>query len=90
MRLMVEATSCPPVINVGSGHSTSVNALMDVIRQETQLDLDVEHVELPHAYVDSTCADLTVARTALGFEPRVSLREGIREVHASFLAQESR
>lgn len=79
IRLMLEADDCPPVINVGSGHATSVNHLIRLVRQVTGRALDVRHTERPAAYVASTCADVSLARRALGFVPAVALADGLAE-----------
>ena len=67
----------PPVINVGSGEPTSLGELADLVNdvtggveivREADRGFDVRH----------TWLDVTLAREALGWTPRTSLREGLR------------
>jgi UDP-glucose 4-epimerase len=65
------------IINVGSGKETSVNEIA-----RTVTELSVTKPELIHnPHHDSgparMCADISLAQRKLGYEPRVSLREGL-------------
>lgn len=86
IRLMLETPHCPPVVNIGSGQSTTVNELVRLIRSEVEPAFSVRYVPAPATYVAVTRADLNIARTALGFEPRMSFRDGLQEVCASLVA----
>ncbi|HUQ30030.1 MAG TPA: NAD-dependent epimerase/dehydratase family protein [Candidatus Paceibacterota bacterium] len=61
------------VLNVGTGRATSVNELADLFGGERE-SLP------PRAEPRASCADISQAKTLLGFEPRVSLKEGIEEL----------
>ena len=66
------------VFNVGSGVPTTVNALAQLV-----LDLTGARVGLAYAApragdIRHSYADISRARQRLGFQPRVSLREGLR------------
>jgi UDP-glucose 4-epimerase len=64
-------------INLGSGHETSINALAEEVGGVCGQTPVVEHIERRPGDVLRLCADSTLARELLGFEPRVSLREGL-------------
>lgn len=67
------------VFNLASGRPV---ALMDMIRTlEKVLDrkASIDHVEEQEGDVPRTWADIEMARSSLGFEPRVELLEGLEE-----------
>ena len=66
----------PPVVNIGSGVPTSLGALADLIA-ELAGGVAVERepdrgFDVPHTWLD-----VTLAREALGWEPTVTLRDGL-------------
>jgi UDP-glucose 4-epimerase len=72
------------VINVGTGRQTSFNRVIELLNRA--LGKSIKPVYLPNPvknYVYHTHADLTKARKLLGYEPAVSLEEGIRRLVAS-------
>src|SRR6201982_2389123 len=67
------------IYNVGSGHARSFNELVDVLNKCLGTNLQPDYIDNPHAhYQNFTQADLTNARSALGYEPRFPLEEGVR------------
>lgn len=82
VRCMVAAATAPglnhAVINVGSGMETGVRELVRQVLEITRSKSEV--VSNPHTDpgVSRMCADLTLAREKLGYQPRVSLAEGLR------------
>ena len=65
------------IINVGSGKETSVN---EIARTVTELSVTKpEIIHNPHhdSGPSRMCADISLAQRKLGYEPRVSLREGL-------------
>jgi UDP-glucose 4-epimerase len=68
------------VINVGSGTETSINDLIRLISKVTGRDPHTLYVGSQDAGVSRMRADLTRARTLLGYEPRVTLEDGLRRV----------
>jgi nucleoside-diphosphate-sugar epimerase len=66
------------ILNVGTGGSETVNALADTIGRV--LDRPVEKLFEPEREADvrQSWADITAARERLGYEPRVSLEDGLR------------
>jgi len=68
------------VINVASGKSSSLLELIALSRQAIGAQaahLEVEHQAERAGDLRASSADLTKARAALGYEPRVSLAEGL-------------
>ncbi|WP_169747735.1 NAD-dependent epimerase/dehydratase family protein [Demequina subtropica] len=72
----------PAVVNCGSGSPTSLAELLELLRAAVGDALRVE--QLPHRGVDpdSTWLDATLAREALGWEPRMALADGIADMWA--------
>lgn len=68
------------VINVGSGTETSINDLVAILEEVTGRTAHVLYNPEANPGVSRMVADLTRARNYLGFQPRVSLREGIRRM----------
>lgn len=79
---MIAASTAPGlddlVINVGSGVGTSVSELVRYIRETT--GMTAEAIENPKTSpgVSQMAADLTLARSKLGYQPYFSLEEGLR------------
>ena len=68
------------IYNLGSGHARSFNELVDVLNKCLGTNLQPDYIDNPHAhYQNFTQADLTNARSALGYEPRFPLEDGVRD-----------
>jgi len=69
------------VFNVGSGQPISISALADVIMKQYGKQVPIDIVDkyrkgdIRHCY-----ADITKIKTRLGFAPKVSMADGIREL----------
>ncbi len=68
------------VINVGSGQETSINDLIQTLEEVTGKEAHVLHNPQASPGVSRMVADLTRARSLLGYRPRVPLHEGIRRM----------
>jgi nucleoside-diphosphate-sugar epimerase len=67
------------VINVGCGQRTSVNDLLETLKEITgRTDIQADYQPPRAGDVLHTLADLTRARELLGYEPRTGLQEGLR------------
>jgi nucleoside-diphosphate-sugar epimerase len=79
---MISAATAPGInhmiLNIGSGVETSIRDLIRLIMQVTSLK--TEAISNPHSDpgVSRMCADLTIAREKLGYQPRFSLEQGLR------------
>jgi nucleoside-diphosphate-sugar epimerase len=66
------------VFNVGCGRRISIRDLWDEIRDILGVDVEAETTDSRPGDVRDSLADLERIRTALGYEARVSLSEGLR------------
>lgn len=68
------------IYNLGSGQARSFNELIDVLNQCLGSNFQPDYFDNPHAhYQNFTQADLKNARSALGYEPRFPLEDGVRD-----------
>jgi UDP-glucose 4-epimerase len=72
------------VCNVAAGARTSLNQLFDAIRAETGTSAMPHYAPPREGDVRDSLASLARTRELLGYEPRVSLREGLRITIESF------
>jgi UDP-N-acetylglucosamine/UDP-N-acetyl-alpha-D-glucosaminouronate 4-epimerase len=72
------------VYNVGSGESVTLNRLLDELRDLLETDIEAEYVAGRPGDVRHTLADISSARADFGYEPTVSLREGLRRTIEHF------
>lgn len=76
------ANHVPRVYNIGGGSRSTINAILETLGEiaNTQLHLDYQ----PAAAGDHRhgAADISRAQRDLGYEPRVSLEEGLRQQYA--------
>jgi ADP-L-glycero-D-manno-heptose 6-epimerase len=67
------------VYNVGTGKPRSFQDIADILQQELVTDLGTDYFPNPYeGYQMHTQADITTTKDYLGFEPKVSLEEGIK------------
>jgi UDP-glucose 4-epimerase len=82
VRCMVAAATAPglnhAIVNVGSGKETSVRELVRLVLELTRSKAEVVYNPRTDPGVSRMCADLSQAREKLGFQPRVSLPDGLR------------
>jgi UDP-glucose 4-epimerase len=82
VRAMTAAGTTPgignQVINVGTGEETSVRELARLVMEITQRRPEVIENPQTNPGVARMCADISLARALLGYQPRVSLAEGLR------------
>ncbi|WP_435174392.1 NAD-dependent epimerase/dehydratase family protein [Halorussus sp. AFM4] len=64
--------------NVGTGRSVTVNELAETVVEVTGSDAEITHVDPRAGDIRHSEADVSKAREELGYEPTVSLREGLR------------
>jgi UDP-glucose 4-epimerase len=66
------------VFNVGSGKPTSINELAKTILELAGVDLEIRYEKLRAGDIKDSYADISKAKKFLGYEPKVSLRDGLR------------
>ncbi|MCX6028735.1 MAG: NAD-dependent epimerase/dehydratase family protein [Chloroflexi bacterium] len=81
---LIAAATAPDVnravINVGSGQETSIQQLIAAVGQVTRRQPEVIHNRQQSGGSDRLVADLTRARQLLGYQPKVTLKEGLRRL----------
>ncbi|MFH0956499.1 MAG: NAD-dependent epimerase/dehydratase family protein [Candidatus Aenigmatarchaeota archaeon] len=66
--------------NIGTGTSVSVNGLIGVLKSLTKRETEVAYKARREGDVMHSCADIRLARKTLGYEPKVKLEDGLKEM----------
>lgn len=67
------------IFNVGTGTPRSFNEIVEILNKELGTNYDIEYFDCPYDfYQEFTQADLTNVKERLGYEPKYSLEEGIK------------
>ncbi|NEU56499.1 NAD-dependent epimerase/dehydratase family protein [Halorussus sp. MSC15.2] len=66
--------------NVGTGRSVTVEELAETVVEVTDSDAEITHVEPRPGDIRHSEADVSKARTELGYAPSVSLEAGLRDL----------
>ena len=72
------------VVNIATGNAVTVNELTDAIGDVLNRDAERKYLPARPGDIPNSWADLTAAREALGWEPAIDLREGLRRTAESF------
>jgi nucleoside-diphosphate-sugar epimerase len=75
-RLMKSPEARP--VNVGNPQENTVRAIAELVIELSGTESEVVHEPLPEDDPKRRCPDITRAREALGWEPRVPVREGLK------------
>lgn len=75
--LAMKARAIGP-INLGSQQPVSLNQLAKTIIHISGSSSLISHIPVPHKESHSVVPDITLAREKLGFEPKISLEEGLK------------
>ena len=67
------------VFNAGTGNSITVSELATMVLEIFDVDVPVQYMPERPGDIRYSCSDISKARKILGFEPKVSLREGLME-----------
>ena len=75
--------ACKPkksgVYNVGTGNSRSFQEIAEILQNELDTNLGTDYFTNPYdGYQLHTQANISSTRANLGFEPKISLEEGIK------------
>lgn len=72
------------VFQLGSGRPTTVNELLDVIREVTGLNPTVHYEDFRAGEIHTTWCDINKSKTAFDFAPDTSLKDGLTATWAWF------
>jgi len=74
-------TQLPPAMNIGTGRGASVREIINLVLAATNKS-DTEIIESPRRAGDPAflCADINLAKTAMGFTSKYSLEESIKSL----------
>ncbi len=84
IRLMDSPDEITGPINIGTTHEITILELAEEIRRLTGSRTKIDFKPSPPDYRPRRCPDITKARTVLGWEPKVSLEDGLKETIAYF------
>jgi UDP-glucose 4-epimerase len=85
-RLAAETDHVGTAYNIGTGDSITIRELAELIRELTDSDPDIVHTDPRAGDIQQSKADIARAGADLGYEPAVSLREGLERTVAWFEA----
>jgi GDP-D-mannose 3',5'-epimerase len=69
-------------LNIGSAELVSINSLVDIVSSIAGVDLERRHLLAAPQGVRGRNSDNTLARELLGWQPSVSLRDGLERTYA--------
>ncbi len=72
------------VLNLGNSHMVELGYFVECIEKELGLSARKAFMSLQPGDVPATCADIEYSREKLGFQPRVSIEEGVSRFIAWF------
>ena len=82
---MLAAATAPNVnqrvINIGSGQETSVRDLARLVREITGGNPEIVYNTRNEGGLSRLCADISLARQLLGYQPTMSLENGLRQTY---------
>jgi len=76
------------IINLGEHEVTTLKELIDMIGEAVGKEPIIDQLPMQPGDVPRTYADVTKAKRLLGYEPKVSMREGIRRFVEWYMAHE--
>ncbi|MDB9252921.1 NAD-dependent epimerase/dehydratase family protein [Halorubrum ezzemoulense] len=79
LRAATSNTAVGEAFNIGTGESISIRELAETIRELTSSDADIIHTDPRDGDIDQSRADITKARSKLGFEPHYTIEDGLRQ-----------
>tara|TARA_R110002073_G_scaffold258681_1_gene421654 strand:+ start:2921 stop:3910 length:990 start_codon:yes stop_codon:yes gene_type:complete len=66
--------------NIGTSLPCSFRDIVDILQQELKTDLEIEYFDNPYsAYQMDTSADISLSQEFLGYNPKYTLEQGIKE-----------
>jgi UDP-glucose 4-epimerase len=66
------------IFNIGSGKATSINELAQTVLELSDEDTDIHYANSRAGDIKDSYADISKAKKLLGYEPKLSLRDGLQ------------
>lgn len=82
--LSLESDIRGEIIQIATGVETSIQSLANLVREVARCNVLIGHGPERQGDIRRNYSDITKARTLLGWEPRVSLEQGLRTTWESF------
>jgi len=76
------------VINIGCGESLTLNRLIRFLEEILQVQAGVDHEPPRRGDVRHSLADISLARDVLGYQPKVTVFEGLRQTVEFFMSNQ--
>jgi UDP-N-acetylglucosamine 4-epimerase len=73
------------VYNIAVGDRTSLNDLFNILKEEAKSDIEPVYGPDRAGDIRDSLADISKARTLLGYDPQVRIREGLQKTYQWFL-----
>jgi nucleoside-diphosphate-sugar epimerase len=70
------------VLNIGGGTRTSVEEVLRIMGEITGRTVQIRHQPVPAGDVRHTGADTARARASIGYQPKVALADGLKQMDA--------
>ena len=78
-RLLEDDSADGEAMNIGSTDNIDIRALAEIVRDEIDPDLPIEHTEAREGDAEHTHANISKATELIGYEPSRDIREGVSE-----------
>lgn len=79
LRAAESAEASGKIINIANGERVTLNALLEIVKKLTgQASIEADYQPPRVGDVRDSLADITVARSVLGYQPKIDLEEGLR------------
>ncbi|HEX7295743.1 MAG TPA: SDR family oxidoreductase [Pyrinomonadaceae bacterium] len=75
--LAAQAEGVSGVFNIASGVTTTINKLVEILRDVSDVDIAVRHQPSRKGEVRDSLADISAAAKAIGYDARVGIRDGL-------------
>ena len=76
--LAFQKASPGEVFNIGGGSRITLNEVIEIIKEMTGVNFEVRYKDVQKGDVRHTSADMTKAKQELGYNPLVSIKEGLK------------
>ena len=75
------------LIQIGPNHCTSISSIAEMIVQLSGKKINITYDKSKPVGDKGRCADFSKAKDILGWKPKISIKDGLKEVYLSLLSQ---